>query len=454
MGEEIGWLVSPFLNGFYYGYMATGDTKWIDLLVDWADAVDQARREGAGRLHRLAQGRRGQHRRRAGLLPPTTSWARRWRCGPMVLMAGEILKTPALKDKYGRKAEEYIQLWPSRSSRSGTRAAAWREVKDGGVWVVPPFGIDQKTGKWTDGYEQRNTDGFSLPANKQNLIALLAAGHVRRDEEARLPRAGREVVAGDEVAHAGSREDGKYFVWNYWDPAGPWDYKPDGSLKHWVGVHPNGGYYGIDVEGIVTAYEHGLVFTKEDIDRLIATNRDFMWNKQVQGAKFQRIDGGEPDQRWAKSPGVLWTALAPYDETLRKVFEANHNPGRLGRPERHAAVPGPLRPIRPHRITEDRLSSGSKVGGSGCGALATRKGRADRDSGAGQAGMNTISKLAGLLAITLTSLMVSAEVTLAAPEASTSALGRRAGDRPMAVAADLGQAARRHQVRHGRPGPA
>ena len=23
MGEEIGWLVSPFLNGFYYGYMAT-----------------------------------------------------------------------------------------------------------------------------------------------------------------------------------------------------------------------------------------------------------------------------------------------------------------------------------------------------------------------------------------------------------------------------------------------
>ena len=24
-GEELGWLVSPFLNGFYYGYMATRD---------------------------------------------------------------------------------------------------------------------------------------------------------------------------------------------------------------------------------------------------------------------------------------------------------------------------------------------------------------------------------------------------------------------------------------------
>src|SRR6266536_5909017 len=28
-GEEIGWLISPFLSGFYYGYMATGDTKWV-----------------------------------------------------------------------------------------------------------------------------------------------------------------------------------------------------------------------------------------------------------------------------------------------------------------------------------------------------------------------------------------------------------------------------------------
>ena len=33
MGEEIGWLIAPFLNGFYYGYMATGDREWVDRLV-------------------------------------------------------------------------------------------------------------------------------------------------------------------------------------------------------------------------------------------------------------------------------------------------------------------------------------------------------------------------------------------------------------------------------------
>jgi hypothetical protein len=126
------------------------------------------------------------------------------------------------------------------------------------------------------------------------------------------------------------REGGRYLAWDYWDPAGPWDYKPDGSTRHWVGVHPNGGYYNIDAEGIVSAYEHGLVFNRADLDRLIATNRDFMWNGKTDGAKFRRIDGGEPDDRWKDSPGVLWTALAPYDETLRKIFETNHNPSGWG----------------------------------------------------------------------------------------------------------------------------
>jgi hypothetical protein len=120
------------------------------------------------------------------------------------------------------------------------------------------------------------------------------------------------------------RENGKYFVWDYWDPGGPWDHKADGSLKHWTGVHPRGRYYQVDVEGIADAYEHGLVFTQEDIARLIATNRDFMWNQQIKNAKFQRIDGEKSDP--AASPGMLWGALAPFDPTLRKIFEANHDP--------------------------------------------------------------------------------------------------------------------------------
>ena len=327
MGEEIGWLVSPFLNGFAYGHLATGETKWIDRLIDWADAVvRRGVKEPDGCLGWPKAGGAS-----TGAVPDFVTdnqLGEAMMLRPMLLAAGAIRKSPALKARYGAKAEQYVKLSEQVFEKWSSRGA-WREVKDGGLWVVPPFGLDAKTGKWTDGYDRRNTDGFSLPANKQNLIATwliamydVTTKPVYRDRAEKWWRVMKSRMR--------PREGGKYCVWNYWDPGGPWDKKPDGSWKHWIGVHPNGGYYGIDVEGIVTAYEHGLVFDRQDIDKLIATNRDFMWDRKVRGAKFQRIDGGKPDKRWAKTPGVLWAALAPYDATLRQVFEANHNPAGWG----------------------------------------------------------------------------------------------------------------------------
>jgi len=327
MGEEIGWLVSPFLNGFYYGYLATHDTKWVDLLTDWTDAwIKRGVKEPDGYV-----GWPKADGASTSVVPDLFTdniLGEAMALRPVVLMAGEILKTPALKQKYGTKADSYLKLAEDVFQKWDSRGC-WREVKDGGVWVVPTFGIDQKTGKWTDGYARRTTAGFSLPANKQNLVAewLIAMSDVIKKPvyKDRAEKWWRQMKSRMKL-----QQDGKYCVWNYWDAAGPWDYKADGSPKHWVGVHPNGGYYQVDVEGIITAYEHHLVFTRADIDRLIATNRDWMWNKQVHGAKFQRIDGGAPDNRWKNSPGALWTALVPYDESLRKIFEANHDPASWG----------------------------------------------------------------------------------------------------------------------------
>lgn len=325
-GEELGWLVSPFLNGFYYGYLATRDSKWIEHLVDWTDScVKRAVKEPDGFLGwPKGDGGGGESTEyKADSLLGEAMLLR-----PVVLAAAEIRKTPALQASWGPKADSYLKFaeeifrkWDSRD--------CWRKVEGGGLWVVPAYGIDLQTGRWSAGYEKRMTAGFSNPDNKENhigrwLLAMYdATGKaVYRDRAAKWFELMR--------ARMKTREDGKYFVWNYWELAGPWDYKPDGSPKHWVGVHPNGGYYGIDVEAIVCAFEHGLVFSKADIDRLIATNRDFMWNRDISEAKFQRIDGGQPDPRWKNSPGVLWTALVPYDGTLKKIFVANHRPDTWG----------------------------------------------------------------------------------------------------------------------------
>ncbi len=326
MSEEIGWLMSPFLNGFYYGYRATGDAKWVALLVDWADSwINRGVKEPDGFVGWPKSGTGGQV---AEGFYSDSLLGEAMGLRPLVLMADEIQRTPALKEKFGPQAQAYFKLAEQVFEKWDSRGC-WREVADGGLWVVPLFGIDPKTGNWTEGYARRNTDGFSNPDNKENHIACwLLAMH---DVTARpIYRERAEKWFRLMKSRMKTRENGKYFVWNYWEPAGPWDYKADGSLRHWVGVHPNGGYYQIDVGAIVAAFEHGLVFTKQDIERLIATNRDFMWNQQVTDAKFQRIDGGRPDPRWKNSPGVLWTALVPYDQTLRKIFLANHNPSGWG----------------------------------------------------------------------------------------------------------------------------
>jgi hypothetical protein len=326
LGEEIGWLVSPFLNGFLQGYLATGDPTWLDSLVDWADSwIKRGVKEPDGYLGWPKTGS-GSQLEKSMLNDSLLGEAMGLQ--PLVMFAGEVQRTPGLQTKFGQKAKSYLEL-AEQTFRKWDSRSAWRKVENGGLWVVPPFGIDPATGEWTSEYSRKEEDGFSHPANKQNHIArwLLALYDVtakpvyreRAEKWFRLMRSRMRL-----------RDQDRFFVWNYWDPAGPWDYKPNGQPKHWVGVHPNGGYYQIDVEGLVAAFEHDLVISKADLERLIATNRDFMWNQEIDNAKFQRIDGGPADARWKDQPGVLWTALIPYDETLKKVFIANHDPGSWG----------------------------------------------------------------------------------------------------------------------------
>jgi hypothetical protein len=321
-GEEIGWLVSPYLDGFCYGYFATGDPVWIDRLADWTDSwtkrgikepdgfVGWPKADGASTQVVPGLFTDNQLGEAMGLRPA-------------LVLAAAILKSPELSAKYGDRAKAWIALAEQNFAKWDARGC-WRQLKVGGVWVVPTFGLDGKGG-WTEGYARKGVDGFTLPANKQNYIA--------RFELALFDATGKTIYRDRAEqwfqqfkSRWRTKPDTKFLVWNYWDPAGPWDYKPGGGTKHWVGVHPNGGYYLIDNEGIVAAYEHHLVFTETDIDQLIITNRDFMWNQKIQGAKFASIDAGLTDARWKDSPGVLWVPLVLYDDTLRQIFEANHKP--------------------------------------------------------------------------------------------------------------------------------
>ncbi|HUT58644.1 MAG TPA: hypothetical protein VNA25_12435 [Phycisphaerae bacterium] len=304
-GEDIGWLMTPFMEGFYYGYMATKDANWVDRLVDWTDSwTKRAVKEPDGYIGWPRTGAAGTKVDSLDDFNADSMLGEAMALRSVVLISGEILKTPALKAKYGAKAAGYIKL-SEQILEKWDKRGAWRDTKGGGsISLVLPFGIDAGTRKWTAGYAKRNApgNGFSHPNNKANHTArwLLAMADVTgkavyRQRAAKWFRLMKSRMK--------AKDDGTYEIWNYWEPAGPWDYKPNKSPKHWVGVHPNKGYYQIDVEGIVAGYEHGLVFTKADIDRLVAT---------------------------ALATKRYWTALAPYSREIQKNFEDNHKPDTWG----------------------------------------------------------------------------------------------------------------------------
>ncbi len=127
-GEEIGWLVSPFLNGFAYGYLATGDAKWVEMVLDWADAwLKRGVKEPDGYVGWPKSGSGGAFSKDVladSLLGEAMGLQ------PLTLMADTILKTPALKAKHGAKAEEFIRVNEQVFEKWDSRCA-WRETKEG-----------------------------------------------------------------------------------------------------------------------------------------------------------------------------------------------------------------------------------------------------------------------------------------------------------------------------------
>ncbi len=157
---------------------------------------DQAGREGAGRLRRLAL------EKAAGTAVDNLddynadsflSDAMAFR--PIVLMAGEMIKNPALKEKYGAKGESYLkfaeQIYAKWVERGG-----WRETKGGGmISVTLPYGMDQ-TNTEVDRFRhpERARPRILAPGQQGQRGRPLDARDVGRDGQAGIQGARGEMV--------------------------------------------------------------------------------------------------------------------------------------------------------------------------------------------------------------------------------------------------------------------
>ncbi len=129
-----------------------------------------------------------------------------------------------------------------------------------------------------------------------------------------------------------------HLCWNYFEPLWQGDLNLERkSTRHGIWVHMwRSGYQASEVGKIVQAYNYGCVFDEQDMKRILNTNLKVMWNGDKVNPKFINSNGLGADgdtlglagfqkayghSKVVKNGGELWTALLPFDQTIRDLYE-------------------------------------------------------------------------------------------------------------------------------------
>jgi hypothetical protein len=326
-GEDFCWHARHYLDDFLQAYQAWNDTAWLDWGTKYYDFL----------IDRMQTGPDGYK----GWIGPYMYDHSVWcdvHVGDAILFDGMlafaevVLKDPALKARYGQAANRYVAIARHDVIEKWDRRGTWRE--DG------PFGAYVSWNKYlapgnTREFRERNEisrSNLTLPFNKQNDMALVAL---------RLFRITGEKAYRDKAEKIFSFMKSRFhyfdnhYVWNYWEPFGPWDVDlQKKATRHWVGVHPYRNYQEGEVRQIAEAYHTGIVFSQTDIERILNTNLEVMWNKDRAEPRFVNSDDTYPEagrsaSHWSPtSPyakegraGVLWPALMDFNQTARDLYE-------------------------------------------------------------------------------------------------------------------------------------
>ncbi|MDF3131230.1 hypothetical protein P0Y35_18645 [Kiritimatiellaeota bacterium B1221] len=216
----------------------------------------------------------------------------------------EIVKSDSgLNSRFGAKADAYVALatkiaWDKFESRGQTY-----QCEDGYV-SYPTYHkmIDAETGEWVE-FPSRVISN-NLNKHYDIGITLLRLWRVTGREEFK-ERAMRIFARNKSMLRYYPEED--RVVWNFWMPHGPYDIEGS-STKSWVSVHPSrSGYQNGEVKMFVEMYDSGLVYTPEDLMRMVRTN---LWMAEH---GWKNAEGG--------TAGQLWTPLVRFSPELRKMYE-------------------------------------------------------------------------------------------------------------------------------------
>ncbi|MEX0886318.1 MAG: hypothetical protein WD009_07760 [Phycisphaeraceae bacterium] len=302
-GEAFTWHARSGVGRFFNAYEAFGDERWLEeasVYFDWL--IEQMETEPDG-YRGWVGARIGTDGELQG--PHVVGDANL--IEPMLHFAEIVAADEALQEQFGDKADEYVDValeviekWDARGSWEVdgdfavyTQQDQWRRRDNPGEFVTIP--------------ELKRTENMNKSGKMG--VAFLRLYRITGDEQWR-DRAVRIFSQYKRIMRYFEDED--RYIFNFWEPFGPWDINEDNVPVGWINVHPNrAGYQGGELGMIVEAYHNGIVFTEEDMQRLIRTNH-FMWNGDEANPDFVAADG-------RSDAGTLWDALADFDETIREL---------------------------------------------------------------------------------------------------------------------------------------
>ncbi|WP_269538973.1 hypothetical protein [Cerasicoccus fimbriatus] len=311
-GEQFCWFVHFNGDLWVEGYKAYGDPQWIDAGEEFFDyAISKMQKDPDGYPGWIGP-EIGQEKKK-GLTHHTDTVV-----GDSVVMvdilgwAETVLKDPALKSKYGAKANEYVQLaetvlWEKFNHRG-------QYYTDAAGWVSYP--TYSKMVRLSDGeWEEFPGRVISNNLNKHYDLAhgLLRLYRITGKEEYK-ERA--KAVFGRAKSMFRYYKDDDRYVWNFWMPHGPYDIEGQ-APRSWVSVHhQRAGYQAGEAKMFVEAYDTGIVFTEEDIDRIGRTN-EWMGKKG-----WVNAEGG--------TAGTIWPSLTRFNDWVKQTYETKTLPSGKG----------------------------------------------------------------------------------------------------------------------------
>lgn len=314
-GEKFAWYACQYLDGFLKGYLLYNNPEWLDKAVEQFDWI-------IGKMSVDPDGYKGWVGPNiySGELTGSAIVGDAILINPMLRFAEFVLKETGLKERYGEKAHEYIKLAEHIVEKYDIRGC-WREDGIYGHYAGNTMWTVKRTGKWMhmSDMDKEIVTGARIDRsealNKTAKMGVLCLRLYRILGDSRYFDKAEKIFANYKRIMRYYPDEDRY-VWNYWEPFGPWDLNESNLPKHWVNVHPKAGYQKSEVDMFVEAYHTGVVFSERDIRCILNTNL-WMWNKSLDNPEFKGPEG-RPGE------GALWDSLADFYDTIKELCRRQH----------------------------------------------------------------------------------------------------------------------------------